>query len=96
MKTQESVAATTVAALDAFARMPDDAKMRPDRSAEYLQTVYGFGSVRTLAKLRCVGGGPAFSKAGPSIVLYTKAALDTWARSKISAPVRSTSEMEAA
>ncbi len=96
MKTQESVAATTVAALDAFARMPGDAKMRPDRSAEYLQAVYGFGSVRTLAKLRCIGGGPAFSKAGSSIVLYTKAALDAWAQSKISAPVRSTSEMEAA
>lgn len=89
--------ATAIAtALDAFDRMPDDAKMRPDRSAEYLQTVYGFGSVRTLAKLRCIGGGPEFMKAGASIVLYTKGGLDSWARSKISAPRRSTSAMEVA
>ncbi|CAJ0872967.1 hypothetical protein AMST5_02466 [freshwater sediment metagenome] len=85
-------ATVIAAALDAFTRMPDDAKMRPDRAAEYLQTVFGFGSAKTLAKHRRLGGGPAFSKAGANIVLYTKGALDSWARSKISAPVSSTSE----
>jgi hypothetical protein len=93
---QKNTATAIAVALDAYSRLPDDAKMRPDRAAEYLQTVYGFGSVRTLAKLRCQGGGADFMKVGPSIVLYEKAALDRWARSKIGAPVRSTSEMVAA
>ncbi len=88
----ENTETEIAAALDAFDRMPDDAKIRPDRAAEYLRSVYGFRSARTLAKLRCIGGGPTFMKAGPSIVLYTKGALDVWARTKISAPIASTSE----
>jgi hypothetical protein len=96
MDAGKKTATAIAAALEAFNRMPHDANLRPDAAAAYLQAVYGFGSPRTLGKLRCVGGGPAFSKAGPSIVLYTKAALDTWARSKIGAPVRSTSEAAAA
>ena len=83
------------AALAAYLSLPDDTKFRPDGAEDYLQTVYRFGTTRTLAKLRCVGGGPEFMKAGPQIVLYTKAALDEWARSKIGAPVASTSHRAA-
>lgn len=83
------------AALAAYLALPNDTKFRPDGAEDYLQTVYKFGTIRTLAKLRCVGGGPEFMKAGPQIVLYTKAALDDWARSKISAPVASTSSKAA-
>jgi hypothetical protein len=36
----------------------------------------------TLAKLACVGGGPAFRKFG-SIVLYDPADIDTWVESKL-------------
>lgn len=46
----------------------------------------------TLEKLRCVGGGPRFRKFG-RYVRYDAADLDTWADSKISDPVSSTSEL---
>ncbi len=69
--------------------------LRRKAAGEYLKSKYGFGSEKTLAKLACVGGGPEFRKAG-SAALYEPAKLDAWAQSKISAPVRSTSEMEAA
>lgn len=90
--TTETNLATALAAYEA---MPEDAKFRPDDAERYLQTVYRFGSRRTLAKLRCIGNGPSFQKAGPQVVLYTKAALDEWARAKISAPVASTSHRAA-
>jgi hypothetical protein len=57
-----------------------------------LRETYGFGATATLAKLAVVGGGPPFSKAGRQ-VLYEQSALDEWALSRISAPVRSTSEL---
>jgi hypothetical protein len=48
-------------------------------------------SPRTLAKLACIGGGPPFRRAG-RFPLYEPPDLDDWAQSKISAPVRTTSE----
>jgi hypothetical protein len=65
--------------------------LRRKQAAEYLLGKYGFGAARMLAKLACVGGGPEMVYAG-DIPLYTPEALDTWAGSKLSAPVRSTSE----
>lgn len=35
-------------------------------------------SASTLEKLRVSGGGPRFTKAGPRIVVYAVADLDTW------------------
>lgn len=78
-----------------FDALPDDANLRPDLAAEYLQARYGFSSPKTLAKLRSIGGGPEFRKIGPQIVIYTKAALDKWARAKIGSPVVSTSHKAA-
>lgn len=66
--------------------------LRRADAAGYLRQKYGFGSPRTLAKLACVGGGPAFRKAGARIVLYERAELDQWALSRLSAPVRHTAE----
>lgn len=66
-----------------FLRTPD--------AAAYLLSTYGYGAARTLSKLRCVGGGPAYQRAG-RIVLYTRPALDVWARARLGPPQRSTSE----
>lgn len=69
--------------------------LRRKAAGEYLKSKYGFGSEKTLAKLACIGGGPEFRKAGTA-ALYEPAKLDEWAAAKISAPVRSTSELAAA
>lgn len=61
-------------------------------AAQYLRARYGFGATATLAKLAVVGGGPPFRKAG-RFPLYEEHALDDWAQSRISAPIRSTSEI---
>lgn len=49
-------------------------------------------SPSTLAKLRCSGGGPRYSKLGPRIVVYRVKDLDDWlaARSR-----QSTSDLNA-
>ena len=47
---------------------------RPDDAATYLREKFGHGSVKTLAKLRCLGGGPVFRKFG-RLVLYGEADL---------------------
>lgn len=41
-------------------------------------------SVATMAKLRCTGGGPEFTKAGPrgGKVLYAESALKKWLKAK--------------
>lgn len=69
--------------------------LRRKQAAEYLKATYGFGAVATLAKLACIGGGPEMQYAN-DIPLYTQAALDKWALSRMSAPVRSTSEKRGA
>ncbi len=48
-------------------------KMRAPHAAQYLGL-----SVSTLAKMRLRGDGPAYSKAGPRIVIYDKADLEEW------------------
>jgi hypothetical protein len=49
----------------------------------------------TLATLACRGGGPRYRKFG-RVPLYRWGDLLDWARSRLSAPVRSTSEVDAA
>jgi len=66
--------------------------IRRKEAAEYLQNKYGHGSVRTLAKLATIGGGPVFRKWG-RIVVYTIADLDAWALARLSAPLTSTSDV---
>jgi hypothetical protein len=46
---------------------------------------------QTLARYAVEGCGPPFRRFGRDIV-YEKSALDAWARSRLSGPIRSTSE----
>jgi hypothetical protein len=71
--------------------MPSQQYLRPSGAAAFLQKHFGFGAVRSLAKMRVVGGGPVFRKAG-RLVLYSEDDLLTWAQAKLSGPRRSTSE----
>lgn len=69
---------------------------RAEASA-YLLSQHGISRTPgTLAKLAVVGGGPKFRKIGSRHVLYDVADLDAWAKSALSAPVGSTSELRAA
>ncbi|HXW71994.1 MAG TPA: hypothetical protein VEK34_11210 [Methylocella sp.] len=67
--------------------------VRREKAAEYLRAKYGFCSLKTLAKLASIGGGPKMSYAG-RLPLYKLEDLDTWALAQISRPVRSTSEAD--
>ena len=49
----------------------------------------------TLAKLRCVGGGPRFRRDG-RLVVYPVLELDTWAREQLSPLVALTAELDSA
>jgi len=69
--------------------------LRRNEAAAYLRSRYGHGSVKTLAKLACLGGGPEFRKAG-CMVLYEPEKLDEWALARIGQPQRSTSDTGAA
>lgn len=52
-------------------------------AAEYIRDTYNFPcSVRWLAKLAVIGGGPPFRKAGRT-PLYAPADLDAWALARI-------------
>jgi hypothetical protein len=70
----------------------DTKHLRRAAAAEYLKDKYGFGSARTLAKEACVGDGPEMVYFG-RMPTYTTQSLDAYARSKMSGPVRSTSEI---
>ena len=64
--------------------MTETEYLRSAEAAEYLRAKYGHGSYRTLAKLRVLGGGPKFHQAGGRVIVYTRAALDKWAKAKLS------------
>jgi hypothetical protein len=66
--------------------------LRRADAAQYLQQNYGLRCApQTLAKLAVVGGGPKYHLAGRT-PLYEPPDLDEYAKSKIGAPRRSTSE----
>ena len=61
-------------------------------SANYLKTKFGVPcTIKTLAKLRCIGGGPVFRRFG-RLIRYEPNDLDAWAQSRLSGPLRSTSD----
>src|SRR5690242_10529230 len=67
--------------------------LKPREASDYLIEKYGIRrSFQTLAKLRVVGGGPLFRKAGRD-VLYEQADLDRFAAQILTPAVRSTSEL---
>jgi hypothetical protein len=66
--------------------------LRRVRAAHYIRDRYDIPcEPATLAKYACVGGGPPFFKAG-RIPIYPRTGLDEWARTRLGALVRSTSE----
>jgi hypothetical protein len=65
--------------------------MRRADAARYIRENHGIPcSPATLAKYACLGGGPAFRKAG-RFPVYSRDDLDVWARSRFSEPVQSCS-----
>ena len=51
--------------------------LRTDAAADYVGL-----SASTMAKMRLRGNGPAYSKAGPRIVVYRQEDLDSWLGSR--------------
>lgn len=67
-------------------------RLTPPEASAYLVEEHGLKvAVATLNKLRCVGGGPPFHKAGRGI-LYSPDALDAWALARLGPPKASTSD----
>jgi len=67
--------------------------MRRADAARYIREAHGIPCApATLAKYACVGGGPAFRKAG-KFPIYSRDDLDAWANQRLGELVRSTSEL---
>ena len=66
----------------------------PDEASQYLKDKGVRRAEKTLAKLRCIGGGPEFHKDG-RYVTYTPEALDAYAMSVMSKPLTSTADYTA-
>ena len=67
--------------------------MRRAEAARYIRENHAIPcSPATLAKYACIGGGPAFRKAG-KFPIYSRDDLDTWAQQRLGRLVRSTSEL---
>jgi hypothetical protein len=68
-------------------------RLRRWEASDYLAAEHGIPCApATLAKLACIGGGPAFYKAGRT-PLYPRDELDRWAGERLGRLVRSTSEL---
>lgn len=65
--------------------------LRGDPAGAFLRERFGFGSPRSLAKLRVTGGGPAYRKIG-RLVVYEPDDLIAWAQNKLGPRQHSTSE----
>jgi hypothetical protein len=67
--------------------------LRRTAASIYLDQTYGLHRApATLAKLAVIGGGPEFQRIG-RVPFYSPESLDEWVASKLSAPMRSTSDM---
>jgi hypothetical protein len=72
-------------------------RMRRPLASRYLLEMHGLSRTpATLGKLACLGGGPAFRKAGARTCLYDKTELDRWALEILGPEIHSTAEFEAA
>ena len=67
--------------------MTDNTKLLAPKAARYLRI-----AASMLAKLCCSGGGPRFAKAGPRLIIYDRADLDSGLDNRI---CHSTSEYDA-
>ena len=67
--------------------------LRRKAASAYLHETYGLERApSTLAKLAVIGGGPVFRRMN-RVPLYSIDDLDQWVASKLSRPMRSTSDM---
>jgi hypothetical protein len=67
--------------------------LRRKAASDYLHETHGLDRApSTLAKLAVIGGRPIFRRAG-RFPLYSMADLDEWVASKLSPPMRSTSDV---
>ena len=82
------------AAAKALSKKQSDARFIPrDAAAAYLRNEWALRTTKqSLAKLACCGGGPVFYRHGKKTVVYRREDLDEWAESKMSPPMRSTSD----
>jgi len=63
-------------------RRPDPHRMGRREASQYLRERHCINlGVQTLAKLECLGKGPAMTKSGKACI-YTPADLDTWVRAR--------------
>ncbi len=62
------------------------------QAAEYLQERYGAYTKQTLAKMAVDGTGPKFRRMG-AFTYYLESDLDEWVAERMSAPVKSTTEL---
>jgi hypothetical protein len=66
--------------------------LRRKAASDYLHETHGLDRApSTLAKLAVIGGGPIFQRIG-RVPLYATHDLDEWVESKLSPPMRSTSD----
>ena len=66
--------------------------LRRKAASDYLHEIHGLDRApSTLAKLAAIGDGPIFRRIG-RVPLYATDDLDKWVASKLSAPMRSTSD----
>jgi hypothetical protein len=83
----------------ATATSSEQSEQEPDRFSRkqaslYLKTRWGLSyAVYTLALYAAKGIGPEYQRAGPRAV-YTRDALDAWAKTKLTAPGRKASELK--
>ena len=69
-------------------------KLSRQQACTYLQSRWGLSyAVYTLSAYASRGTGPEYQKAGPFAV-YTRAALDEWAQSKLSGPAHKASDLK--
>ncbi len=73
--------------------MPTFKMLRRKAASEYLAQTHGVHrAASTLAKLAVIGGGPVFRRIN-AVPFYTPDDLDGWVASKLSPPMRSTSDV---
>ena len=72
---------------------PQAINMRRAEAARYIREAHSIPCApATLAKYACIGGGPAFRKAG-KFPIYSRDDLDAWANRRLGKLVHSTSEL---
>jgi hypothetical protein len=77
-----------------FPKVPNQTVyLDPVTASDFLKQIGFITAPKTLAKLRCIGGGPEFRRYGRQI-LYERNALESWASKRLSSPLRSTSQTQ--